>query len=118
MMPIYKPKLDNPVPMKLQIPAYSSDYGVTKKTYPAAADGILFYGTFKTYGGTERTDNGMYMIEDTASIECVFRPDIKSDCRIVLLQSGGVYDIINEPENVNMRNKYLIFKVRRVKGGA
>ena len=46
MMPIYKPKLDNPVPMKLLIPAYSSDYGVTKKTYPAAADGILFYGTF------------------------------------------------------------------------
>lgn len=117
-MSIYRPKLDNPVPMKLLKPTYKTELGVRKKTFPEIKDGLLFYGTFKSYGGTERENNGVYMIEDTASIECVYRPDITSDCRIVLMQNSAVYDIINEPENVNMRNKYLIFKVKRIIGGA
>ena len=75
-------------------------------------------GSFKTYGGTERTENNLYVIEDTAKIETYFRPDIKSDCRVMLAESGATYDIINEPEDVEQRHKYYVFKVRRIKGGA
>ena len=88
-------------PIKLLKPTYESIKGVKKKI-----------------GGTERTENNLYVIEDTAKIETYFRPDIKSDCRVMLAESGATYDIINEPEDVEQRHKYYVFKVRRIKGGA
>lgn len=113
----YTPNLDNLIPLFLLIPTYSTDYGTTKKTYPSVSDGLMFYGSFKTYGGTEREVNGVYSIEDTATIEAWYRPDIKGDCRVAL-PNGAIYEIIGEPENINMRNQFLKFKVKRVKGGA
>ena len=115
---MFKPELNNLIPLKLLIPTGSRSYGVRGKTYPDVSHGVLFYGTFQTFGGTEKRDNGVYSIEDTAIIKCVYRPDIKSDCRVVNAITGAVYEIINEPENLNMQNKYRQFKVRRVKGGA
>ena len=106
------------VPMVLLIPTYSKSYGVDTKTYPALKDGIAINGSFRTFGGTERDVNGLYSVENTATIETWFRPDITSDCRIVLPQTGAVYEILGEPENINMRNQYLRFKVQQVKGGA
>lgn len=114
----YRPSLDNTIPLLLLVPTYTTVSGVPTKSYPALNDGILFYGNFKTYGGTEREVNGLYSIEDTASIECWYRPDIKSDCRIGVPQTGAVYEVLGEPENVNMRNQFLKMKVRRYKGGA
>lgn len=112
---MYRPKDNFNVPMLLLVPTYTTVSGVTKKTYPNTGD--VIFGSFKTYGGTERDVNGVYSIEDTASIETWYDPRIKSDCRIKL-ESGSVYDIINEPENIEMRNQFMKFKVRRVKGGA
>ena len=106
------------VPLMLLIPRYETVYGVEKKVYPATQDGILIYGNFRTYGGTERDVNGLYSIENTAIIETWFRPDIKSNCRIAVAGTGAVYDILGEPENIAMRNQYLKFKVIEVKGGA
>lgn len=117
MSKAYKPNLDNQIPMMLLIPTYTTVSGVTKKTYPNFEDGELIFGSFKTYGGTEHEVNGVYAIEDTAVVETWFRPDIKASCRI-MFDNGAIYEIINEPENVNMRNQYLKFKVKRVKGGA
>lgn len=105
-------------PLMLLIPTYSNPYGVNTKTYPAIADGILIYGSFKTYGGTERDVNGLYSIENTAVIKTWYRPDIKSDCRIGVPATGEIYDILGEPENINMRNQYLQFKILQVRGGA
>ena len=105
------------VPLMLLVPEYSDALGVTSKTYPAIEDGIQIFGNFKTYGGTERDVNGLYSIEDTAHIETWYRPDIVSSCRIGVPQTGAVYEIIGEPENINMRNQYLKFKVQRVAGG-
>nr|DAS45612.1 MAG TPA: Vta1-like protein [Caudoviricetes sp.] len=36
----------------------------------------------------------------------------------MLAESRAVYDIINEPEDIEQRHKYCKFKVKRVKGGA
>ncbi|MED4061702.1 hypothetical protein [Priestia megaterium] len=110
----YRPKEPFTVAMKLLVPISTVVSGVPKKTFPD--DGDLIFGSFKTYGGTERDVNGLYSIEDTAQIETWYRPDIKSDCRIKL-ESGATYEIINEPENIEMRNQFMKFKVRRVKGG-
>lgn len=113
-------KLSGPmsVPMVLLIPTYSKTYGVDTKTYPDISDGIPINGSFRTFGGTERDVNGVYSIENTATVETWYRPDIKSACRIVLPQTGEIYEILGEPENINMRNQYLRFKVHQVKGGA
>lgn len=111
----YRPKLPFNVPLLLLIPSYEAVKGTQVKRYPA--DGILIFGSFKTYGGTETTVNGVYCVVDTANIETWFRPDIRSGCRIMRAEDGAVYEIIGEPENINMRNQFLKFKVRRVNGG-
>lgn len=125
----YRLTIENPIPIILLIPTNKNISGVLKKNYPTVDEALsvkdikgnsvnLFFGSFKTYGGTERDVNGIYSIEDTANIETWFRPDIKSDCRVARANDGAIYDIINEPENINMRNQFLKFKVKRVKGGA
>lgn len=110
--------------MRLQTPTSVKTLGVNKKTY-ADAEGVLMVN-MKTFGGTETSNNGVLTVEDTAQIVCWYRPDIRSDCRLVRLADGfhengqpkAVYEIVGEPENIEMRNQFLKFKVRRVKGGA
>ena len=106
------------VPMILLIPTTSVEAGVTVKTFPALNKGIRINGNFKSYGGTEREVNGVYSVEDTAIVETWFRPDIKSDCRLALAESSATYEIIGEPEDIELRHQYLRIRVRRVKGGA
>lgn len=101
---------------RLQTPTSEKKLGVPVKTYNDAA-GVLLVN-WKSFGGTETTSNGVLSVEDTAQIVCWYRPDIKSDCRLVRLSDGAIYEIIGEPENIEMRNQFLKFKVRRVKGGA
>lgn len=113
----YRPKeIDNlDCAMRLLIPAWETTAsGVDKPVYPK--EGPLFFANFKSYGGTERDVNGKYVIEDTATITTWYRPDLKSDCRVVRLEDNAVFEILNEPEDVNFRHMFLIFKVKRVKG--
>lgn len=114
----YRPALDNTIPLLLLTPTYATVHGVPTKTYPPASQGILFYGNFKTYGGTERDVNGLFSIVDTGVVETWYRPDITSECRICIPATNAIYEVHNEPENINMRNQFLRFKVQRVKGGA
>lgn len=119
----YKPDLSNMISLVLLKPTTTTVSGVDKKTFPTVQTALsntdnIFYGTFKTYGGTERDVNGVYSIVDTANIETYFRPDITSDCRIARADDGAIFEIINEPEDINQRHQFLKFKVKRVKGGA
>lgn len=106
------------VPMVLLIPTTASVYGVLTKTYPAIANGILIFGSLRTYGGTERDVNGVYSVENTAIAETWYRPDIASDCRIALPEAGKTYDILGEPEDIEMRHQYIRMRLIEVKGGA
>lgn len=122
-MASYKPSFPLNVPLVLLTPTTTTVTGVTKKEFPTIDEALkdknnIIYASFKTYGGTERDVNGVYSIEDTANIETWFRPDIKSECRVAIAESGAIYEIIGEPENINMRNQFLKFKVKRIKGGA
>ena len=103
-------------PMRLQQPSTAVSYGVNTKTYKNV-DGVI-WANFKTYGGTEKVNNNILSVEDTAQIVCWFRPDIKSDCRLIRLSDGAAFEILGEPENIEMRNQFLKFKVKRVVGGA
>ena len=122
----YRPALPFTTPLILLIPTYQkSGGGVRTKVFPKRQDGSLnldegeqIFGTFRTYGGTETTVDGVYSITDTAEIETWYRPDINSDCVIALADTGAVYQVLNEPENIYKRNQFLKFKVKRIKGGA
>lgn len=103
-------------PVKLLIPNGSGRYnGVARPTYPS--DGDVIYVHWKSYGGTETTVNGVYSILDTAVITTWYRPDIAANCRI-LREDGAIYEMMSEPEDVDMSHRYLRFKVQRIKGGA
>lgn len=117
-MTMYRPSQAFSVPLLLLSPTVTTISGVRKKTFPAIADGILFYGSFKTYGGTEKTVDGIYSIEDTANVETWYMPELKSDCRVAVAGTDAVYEIIGEPENIEMRNQFIKMKIRRIKGGA
>lgn len=106
------------VPMMLLVPICTTAYGVEQKTFPPIADGIRINGSFRTFGGTDREVNGLTAVENTATIDTWYRPDITSACRIALPQTGAVYEVLGEPENIEMRNQYLRIKVKQVKGGA
>ena len=90
-------------PVKLLTPTYTAYNGVETKTYPV--DGDLIFVNWKTYGGTETTVNGVYSILDTAEITTWYRPDIKANCRL-LREDGTVYEIISEPENTDLNNRF------------
>lgn len=106
---------DMRVPFKLFVVSeYEKVKGVMQPKSYAEKD--LIYCSFKTYGGTEKDVNGRYVIYDTANIITWFRPDIKSDCRLKRMSDGALFEILNEPENIEMKNQYLKFKVQRIKG--
>lgn len=105
-------------PMKLRIvEKYERTGGVSKPIYKDATDPI-FFCNFKSYGGTETTVNGRYVIVDTANITTWFRPDIESNCQVIRLSDNAIFKIINEPENVDESNQFIKFKIERIKGQA
>lgn len=117
-MAMYRPSLPFTTALIVLKPTYNNVLGARAKTLPAVADGFQINASFKSYGGTETDVDGVYSIIDTAHVETWYRPDITSDCIVVVASTGTRYEIINEPENIEMRNQFLKFKVRRVKGGA
>lgn len=104
-------------PLILQIPTQGSYNGVRYPTAYTDADGVIF-ANFKTYGGTENIVDGILQVIETADICCWYRPDITSGCRIKRATDGAIFEILGDPENIEQRNQFLKFKVRRVKGGA
>lgn len=90
--------------------------GVKKKTHKE--DGVVRFCNFSTYGGTEVTTNGIVSVEETAQIVSWYEPDIAAADHIRILSTGNEYEIIGEPENIELRNQEMTYKVRRVKGGA
>ena len=115
----YKPATPFNAAFKLLKPVTTKVQGVTKKTFENPDDvASFFFGSFRTFGGTERDVNGVYTLEDTATIDCWYDPEITADCRIYVCDNGQIYEILGTPENIDMRNQYLKFKVRKVGGVA
>lgn len=116
-MSIYKSELQNmTTPCKILVPTYVRKNGKEIKEYQSVEESdLMFFCSFKTFGGTESVKDGVYTIEDTANIFCYFNENIKSNCRIVRLTDNAIFDVINEPENVDMRFQFMKFKVKRTK---
>lgn len=102
--------------MLINVTGYETIKGVSQ---PKSFEEVrVIYCNFKTYGGTEKDVNGRYSIIDTAEIVTRYAPDIKSDSKLKRMSDGAVFEIMNEPENLDMKNFLLKFKVQRIKGKA
>ena len=117
MAKAYTPTTPFNVTFLLMIPEYTTVKGSTKKLSEHSAG--LIYCSFKTFGGTETKSDAGIVVEDTAVVETWYRPDIKADCILQSAENENVrYEILGTPENINMRNQFLKFKVRRIGGVA
>ena len=115
-MASFTPALPYTTAIEILTPTYTREKGNDVKSYPTT--GTQIFCSFKTFGGTETTQNGVYSVVNTANIETWYRPDITAACRVRLLETGEVFEIIGRPENIDMRHQFLKFKVRAVEGGA
>lgn len=104
--------------MRLLIPTGTRIQGVLKQVFPDPETAPLIYGSFRTFGGTESMSNEVYTIVNTAVIDTWYRPDIAANCRIYLCDNAQTYEIISDPEDIEMRHQYLQFKVQKVGGKA
>ena len=113
----FKPSSPFDAAMKLLIPTESKVKGVTKKDFPDPLKvDEVFFGSFRTFGGTETLVNNVYTVEDTATINTWFNPAITSDCRIYLCDTGEQWDVLGRPEDIDMRHQYMQIKVKKVGG--
>ena len=87
--------------------------GVNQETF---TEGGIFYCSAKSYGGTEKTVNGVYVIEDTWTIDTWYNPAFKKGDRVRFLDDMSEYEILASPENINKRGQYMRFKVVRIGG--
>lgn len=110
---MFKIATDFNVPAKILKPSTIKVNGISQKVFEESE---TIFISAKSYGGTEKVVDDRLVIEDTLSIETWYRPDITSDCNIKLLTDGSEWEILNTPENIELRNQFLKFKVRRLKG--
>lgn len=114
----YKPSAPFNVAMKLLVPVTTNPYGAGKKTFSAPAESEQFFGSFRTFGGSENISDGVFTLVNTAVIDTWYRPDIKGNCQVYLCDTEETYDIISDPEDIDFRHQYLQFKVKKVGGKA
>lgn len=117
----YSPATPFATPMYILNPTYTTAKGVRKPSYPDPQkirdDEHLIFGTFRSYGGTDTTQNDITVVEKTGYIDTWYRPDIKSNTRIYIVGTDDTYEVLGDPEDISMRHQYLKIRVRKI-GGA
>mgnify|MGYP001622892112 CR=1 FL=1 len=108
----YTPPTRFNVPAELLNPTYDECLGVATPTYPKS--GPIVFVSFRSFGGTETEVNGVYGVEDTATVETWCNPDIHADSRLLI--GGNTYELRQTPENIDLYGQYMRFKVRRIAG--
>lgn len=88
--------------------------GVNQEKF--TADKKPFYCSAKSYGGTEKVVNGVYVIEDTWVIDAYYNPSFSKGDKIRFLDDNSEFEILASPENINRRGQYMRFKVIAIGG--
>lgn len=109
----YQPQVPFSVPAMLRKRTTRKVNGAVQEYFK---DKSMFYCSAKSYGGTEKVVNDLYVIEDTWQIDTWFNPDFGKGDRIRFLDDNTEYEILASPENINRRGQYMRFKVVRVGG--
>ena len=113
----YNPSMPFDVSMKLLKPTTTVVKGVTKKTFRDPKDVTeVFFGSFRTFGGTENTSNNVYVLYDTATVDTWYNPEITGDCKIYICDTGEIYDVAGRPEDIGMRHQFMQLKLEKAGG--
>lgn len=112
----YSPRTPYKTKMLLLIPQTVTAKGSTKKIV-SSENASPIHCRFQSFGGTEKTENGVLLVEDTANIEMWYHPDLTAGCMLEDMK-GKRYEILGTPENVEMANRVMKFKIRAISGGA
>lgn len=109
----YEPQAPFIVPAMLLKRSTTKINGVNQESF---TESNMFYCSAKSYGGTEKTVNGVYVIEDTWTIDTWYDPRFGKGDKIRFLDDNAEYEILNSPENIGRRGQYMRFKVVRIGG--
>lgn len=109
----YKPQLPFNVPAMLLKRSMRKVNGVNQESF---TEKTMFYCAAKSYGGTEKVVNGVYVIEDTWIVDTWYNPAFDKGDRIRFRDDNTEYEILASPENINRRGQYMQFKVVRIGG--
>lgn len=88
--------------------------GVNQEIFTEAKE--PFFCSAKSYGGTEKVVNGVYVIEDTWTIDTWYNPAFGKGDRIRFLDDMSEYEVLASPENINRLGQYMRFKVSKIGG--
>ncbi|MDY5929300.1 MAG: hypothetical protein SPJ27_04605 [Candidatus Onthovivens sp.] len=110
----YKPSTPFRTPFKILSLKKEFISGVNTQIY--VEEDVIYFATIKSFGGTEKVINNVYVVEDTIVVETYFIITLKNKDRIKLLDDNSVYELINTPENINRQSQYMQFKAVRVHG--
>ena len=109
----YKPQLPFNVPALHLKRSTEKINGVNQESF---TEGVTFYCSAKSYGGTEKVVNDVYVIEDTWQIDTWYNPAFGKGDKIRFLDDNREYEILASPENINRRGQYMRFKVVSIGG--
>lgn len=87
--------------------------GRTSKVYTEVG---TVRGKFKQKGTAETNANGLTLINEKTTFITWFKADFAA--ADILTINGIDYEIIGEPENVEMRSRYAVLTLERISGGA
>lgn len=76
----------------------------------------VIFCNVKSYGGTNVIMGNEFKIEDTLDLVTWWRPDITGSCAVEI--NSVFYEVIGAPENVEFRNVWIKFKVKRIQNGS
>lgn len=109
----YQPSVPFNVPVQHLKQSTRKVNGVNQETFKK---GETFFCSAKSYGGTEKVVNGVYVIVDTWVIDTWYNPAISKGDHIVFLDDNTEFEVLASPENINRRGQYMRFKVERISG--
>lgn len=109
----YQPQVPFNVPAMHLKRSINKVNGVNQETFN---ENGMFFCSAKSYGGTEKVINDVYVIEDTWLIDTWYNPAFGKGDRIRFLDDMSEFEILASPENINRRGQYMRFKVVRISG--
>jgi head-tail adaptor len=109
---MFKPNLQFTTPIRVQHRVETDVNGAPAISYEDA-DPALDFCNWKGKGGTESVQSGALTVLDTAEITMWYRPDINERDQVLLNDNEALAYEVTNVENVEMRNIYLILKVKR-----
>lgn len=110
----WTPDLPFRTPFKILKRTVEKVDGMNNTTYTELPN--VLYCTAKSYGGTEKVINDVYVVVDTLTFQTYYTPLLSKGDKIRLLDDNTEYEVLASPENINRANKWLVFKGERISG--